>query len=90
MPRFRKRPIEFDAEQWFPGKKVPGVRGVNPSAMDAGCFVGGKCCRPHIHTAHNGQVVELEPGDYVVAEPDGRGFYPVKPDIFEKFNEPVE
>jgi len=25
MPRFRKKPIEVEAEQWFPGKEVPGV-----------------------------------------------------------------
>jgi hypothetical protein len=44
----------------------------------------------HVHTAH-AQTVDLTHGDYVVPEPDGSGFYPVKPKIFEaKYEEIVE
>ena len=42
----------------------------------------GELIRPHIHTIHNNQSVVLEEEDWVVAEPDGKHFYAVKPDIF--------
>lgn len=62
-----------EADQWFPGKIVPGVCNC-PS---------DECGRAsHVHTAHGRQAVRLEKGDWVLAEPDGKGYYPVKPDIF--------
>ena len=45
---------------------------------------------PHLHTIHEGQTVRLEPGDYVLPEPDGEHFYPVKAAIFEKNYEPAD
>jgi hypothetical protein len=41
----------------------------------------GDC--PHVHTIHFGQLVILEPGDWAIAEPDGKHFYPCKPLILE-------
>jgi hypothetical protein len=88
VARYRRRPLIVEAEQWSPGKEVPGVRGTGPSP-DPGCFIGGRCNRPHVHTVHKGQTVTLEPGDWVIAEPDGLHYYPCKPDVFEATYEPA-
>lgn len=77
MPKYRKRPVVVEAEQWFPGKEVNGVN--KPEDELPGYYV---------KTAHM-QIVFLEPGDWVIAEPDGRGFYPCKDDIFRATYEPV-
>ncbi len=84
MARYKSTPREIEAEQY----------------TELGALLVGEChCdmdtptsthTPHVHTAHNGQIVVLEDGDYVVPEPDGRGYYPIKPDIFEKNWEKVE
>lgn len=79
MQRFRKKPVVITAEQWFPGKAVEGVR--EP--------VEGELPGHYVTTAHN-QIVFLEPGDWIVPEPDGRGYYPIKPDIFAATYDPVE
>lgn len=72
MPKYRKRPVEVEAEQYRVGEPL---RGVCQCAQDPS---------PHLHTIHAGQVVRLEDRDYVLPEPDGVHFYPVKPDVFEK------
>lgn len=78
MPYFRKKPVIVKAEQWFPGHEVEGVE----------YLLGeGNQRRYYVTTAH-GQAAYLEPGDWVIAEPDGRGYYPCKPDIFEATYEP--
>jgi hypothetical protein len=74
--RFRSKPAYCEAEQWFPGRDVAGVCNA--------CFPG-TCSAlpgPHVHTAHQNQTVALEPGDWVIQEPDGVHYYPCKPDIF--------
>ena len=40
--------------------------------------------KPHLHTMHKGQIVDLEPGNYIFPELDGKHFYPVDADVFEK------
>jgi len=71
MPRFRSRPTEITAEQFLPPHYIPrGVKIEN----------GG---RAFVTTIHE-QRVYLERGDWIVPEPDGIHFYPIKPDIFEK------
>jgi hypothetical protein len=84
--KYRKKPVVVEADQWYPSfGRVPGVctGGVNCLAPDP------VRSRPHVHTAHGRQAVTLEPGDYVIAEPDGRGYYPCKPDTFAATYEPV-
>ena len=72
----------------------------NPRLVNAvqykeyGVLVEGMCnsvyCRdninkfPHVHTIHDNQYVTIEVGDYIIEEPDGGHYYPVKPDIFEQ------
>lgn len=80
MPKYRKKPIIIEAFQWFPGTSVPGVYG-DGGPMCPCCRVGGNHNLPHVMTAHK-QIVHLEPGDWIIPEPNGSGFYPCKDDIF--------
>lgn len=77
--RFRKKPVEIEAEQYI-GREHPDPKGACRCMAPA----------PHLHTMHEGQRVTLEPGDWVIAEPDGIHFYPCKPDVFADRYEPVE
>jgi hypothetical protein len=43
---------------------------------------------PFVITAHK-QKTWIEPGDWIIQESDGRGYYPCKPDIFEATYEPA-
>ena len=87
MLRFRSKPREIEAAQYFGGGAPlpPGVciadheQPRTRSGMD----------HAHVHTAHHQQVY-LEVGDWVVAEPDDRGYYPVKADIFRRNWERIE
>lgn len=77
MTKFRRKPTVVNAEQYKEdGKLVKGM------CNSTSCFVR-VCNKPHVHTIHNNQIVELAVGDWVVAEPDGEHYYPVKPAIFE-------
>ena len=72
MSRFRKKPIIIEAEQFH---------------ADAINYPWGVCLcslnpSPHVHTAHNSQLVVLTDGDWIIPEPDGVHYYPCKPDIF--------
>ena len=81
MPRFRKRPVEIEAEQFFDGKALP--------FSDRGpvvCFDGFHW---YVETVH-GQRTVLADGDWVILEPRGvHQAYPCKPDIFEASYDPV-
>lgn len=68
--KYRKRPVIVEATQWFPGAKIPGVFS-DPNY------------RQYVVTIHN-QLAYLEPGDWVITEPDGTHHYPCKPDIFDQ------
>ena len=80
---FRSRPREIVAEQ-FNGQPIDGV-----------CWGGERCETaevhrvPHLHTMHGSQVVVLESGDWVVPEPDGTHYYPIKPDVMKKNYEEI-
>jgi len=67
-------PTTCQAEQYLPNVgQVP--EGVHPPREEAD--------RPYVITTH-GQRAYLDPGDFIVGEPDGNGHYPVKPAIFAK------
>lgn len=75
MPRFRRKPTEIEAEQFWWGKKWP--KGV---CQDNDCLAFmNHSLKAHVHTAHGNQIVYLEDGDWVTAEADGVHFYPIKP-----------
>ena len=84
MAKYRKKPVVIEAVQYTEyGKLVKGM------CNSTTCFTTGNN-KPHVHTIHANQVVLLEVGDYVIPEPDGKHFYPCKPDIFEQTYERVE
>lgn len=79
-----------DAEQWNP---LPAAPGCAPEQMPP---ANSDVVRLHtisrwprrrmvwqVQTIH-GDWVSIEPGDYLVLEPDGKHVYPCKAEIFEK------
>lgn len=84
MPKFRKKPVVIEAWQWNGSEDDPGVCARCPMSDEQ------KVRRAHLHTVHQGQMVELAIGDWIIPEPDGEHFYPCKPDIFAATYEPVE
>lgn len=77
MPKFQKRPIIIEAEQ-FNGEIVNGMC-VNPK-----CFINLESKSPHVHTIHRNQPVNVEIGDWIIPEPNGVNFYPCKDSIFRE------
>jgi hypothetical protein len=89
--RYRKQPdVGVTAEQWFPGRSVPGVAyeleypdvgpdGKRPTQRQ----------RPYVVTVHE-QKVYLSPGDWVCPERDGEHFSPVADGVFKATYEPIE
>jgi hypothetical protein len=91
MPKYRRKPgAIIEAEQYVPdrGQWPSGV--MNKPGAICGCTLLGGPPGPHVHTAHASQVVLVEPGDWIVPEPNGDGFYPIKADIFEATYEPAD
>lgn len=80
MPRFRRKPVEITAEQWFPGKTVAGVEDV-PDPDDPGEVVG------RVQTLEG--PIFARAGDWIVTGVRGE-HYPVKPHIFDEIYEPVD
>lgn len=91
MAKYRKKPVVVEAEQ-FHGAKIGQDTGEWVRSFPRGvCFKGCSGSKyPHVHTIHESQVVDLTDGDWVVPEPDGEHFYPIKPDIFAATYEPVD
>lgn len=77
MAKYRKKPVIVEAEQFLEGK--PLLRGVQ---VEKGEYAS-------VITIHN-QKAYLQYGDWVITEPDGKHFYPCKPDIFKQTYEKVE
>lgn len=76
IKEYRKKPLIIKAEQYIKyGNLVKGM------CNSQSCFSSGNK-EPHVHTIHNNQIVNLEIGDYVLPEPDGIHYYPVKEQIF--------
>lgn len=84
MPKFRKKPVVIEAEQWFPGTPVDGViegrtgqyNGEQTTYFDA--FVNT------LEGVHG-----VTPGDWIITGVKGEK-YPCKPDIFAMTYDPVE
>ena len=84
MPTFRKKPLYVTAQQFF--RPILSLIVDTPGVCQ--CPAGS--LRGHVHTLHQGQIIDLEDGDWVVAESDGKHYYPIKPAIFTATYEPVE
>lgn len=79
MARYRKKPVVVEAVQWFKPGDHPAVTTTAPER-------GSLEPRGVVQTAGGKAIVY--PGDWVITEPDGRGHYPCKPDIFDATYEP--
>ncbi|MHC4643921.1 MAG: hypothetical protein ACYTBJ_00365 [Planctomycetota bacterium] len=78
MPKFRKKPIVVEAEQFWPNEK-PWPEGVVEV-----WHCGQSFCTPTL-----GGRMQVLPGDWIITGIKG-GRYLCKPDIFELTYEPVE
>ena len=90
MPRFRKKPVIVEAEQWFPDHPVEGV--IYPAESPLRGVDGAGFHELHgqygwIETLEGGHVVS--PGDWIITGVQGEK-YLCKPDIFAATYEPVE
>ena len=83
--KVRKKEI-FDAEQWFPGKKVLGVTGADPKKWCGCVIIGGPPDIPHVHATTGCELVK--PGDWIVIDAKNNKCL-VKPDIFNSIYEKV-
>ncbi len=83
MAKYRKKPIVIEAVQWSGGWHPD--KADNPV-----CACANLPGAYHVHTIHSGQAIAVEPGDWIIPEPDGAHFYPCKPDIFEATYEKVD
>ncbi len=79
MPKFRKKPLEIEAVQ-FDG---------HPSNDPPGVFRRPEDNTPYVVTIHD-QRCYLAPGDWIVPEPDGVHYYPIKADIFARSYESAD
>lgn len=78
--RFRSKPVEIEAMQWFEhGDHALVMRdNVQPGNARVGRVKGAQ------GWAH------VDPGDWIIQEPLGPGYYPCKPDVFAAKYEPVD
>lgn len=83
MAKYFKIAKVVEADQYLHGKFAKGM------CSSKECQSHGHN-KPHVHTIHNNQIVNVEVGDYIIPEPDGEHFYPVKPDIFNSTYESAE
>lgn len=88
MARYRKRPVVVEAEQWFPGKEVPGVHWVCDYLQEDADGKTQVCHQAYVVTIH-GERARIAPGDWVITEPDGIHHYPCKDVVFQATYEPV-
>ncbi len=80
MVKYRKRPVVIEAEQWFPGRPVDGVREIETG--DPFTKIVGQ-----VDTLEG--VMTVIPGDWIITGVKGEK-YPCKPDIFALTYEPLE
>lgn len=83
MPKFRKKPIVIEAEQFRPHEFPLPFKDRHACNWDEDGLGW------YVVTVH-GQKTSIIDSDWIIAEPDGRGFYPCKNDIFLNIYESVE
>jgi len=86
MSRFRKKPVEVEAVQWF---RLGDHQAVAKLIRSGRC---GSCMAPRmehgwIETLEGGHIVC--PGDWIITGVNGE-LYPCKPDIFDATYEPAK
>lgn len=92
MRKFRSKPVEIEAFQWFPGTEHPAVKwyaAATKIVSDDPFVLGDVTERQYYVTTMHEQHVNLTPGDWVIAEPVPDRYYPCKPEVFAKRYEPA-
>lgn len=81
MAKYRKKPVIVDVVgQWD--------ETINPDFYEA-VFWDTYSKRFYVITIHS-QKAYIEKGDWIIAEPDGKHYYPCRPDIFAQAYEAVD
>ena len=83
--KFRKKPVEVEAEQWT---LKDGFLALSLEFQKAICMKAhnGIMGEFHIHTLEGNH--QITPNDWIIKGIAGE-FYPCKPDIFEQTYEPI-
>lgn len=84
MAAYRTKRVLVDAEQWFPGREVAGVR-LEPVVQGAVEWPG----EPHAVCDTPEGPVEVHPGDWIVTGAN-QDRYPWRPHRFDSLYEPGE
>lgn len=88
MKRYQSRPTEALAYQ-FTGEMGPGMeylpafKAIETHDTGAVTYERDKSTTPAV-VLRDGHLLAVEKGDWIVQEPDGNGFYPVKDSIFRR------
>lgn len=94
MPKFRKKPVVIEAEQFWPNQK-PWPKGVEAQHSAAPGEVTGFGFATAVFTGPleyyidtlEGRALNVMPGDWIITGVGGER-YPCKPDIFKATYEP--
>ena len=87
--KYRKKPVEIEANQWFKMGDHPVVGAHSSLIRDKECGHCGHDLQFHgwVETLEGGHIVC--PGDWIIEGTSGE-FYPCKPDIFPDIYENVD
>ncbi len=91
MGKWRKKPVEVEANLWFADGDHEAVKEYSVPLTT----LGGACKHCNNYLAYHGWIATLEgghivcPGDWIITGVEGE-HYPCKPKIFEKTYEKVE
>jgi hypothetical protein len=75
MPKFQAKPVIIEAEQFHATDLPLPFQASGAVSFDGDSF--------YVETMHNRQKCILENGDWVVPEPNGVNFYPIKDSVFQ-------
>lgn len=91
MPKFRKKPLVIEAEQYRGPNEVhrDGELPVCPPGVRWERLGSDMAQFPYVVTKQ-GQKVHIKSREWVAKEMDGTGYYPIAPDTFEATYEPAE
>lgn len=84
MPKFRKKPVVIEAEQFFADRE-PWPEGIKCGTRE---MSGADPEHIHLIETLEGPLIVSE-GDWIITGVNGER-YPCKPDIFQKTYEPVD
>jgi hypothetical protein len=93
--RYRSKPTEIEAYQLT--KELITAHVLDKAPLP-GVLVAGYSCHPERRevwsttqyvTTIQGQRVNVEPGEWIVQEPDGIHYYPIADDVFRRKYEPI-